>query len=281
MKKPFLLAALDLDGTLFNSQSSVSEKNKEAIKAASKAGITFVIATGRPYSGLPLDIMKELDIRYSINTNGASLYKVPQKECLMEHCMPWQQTAALLEELLPLPIHIDVFLDGNAYTPEVCKEVVAHMDHLPEKLKEYILSTRTLIPDITEFLRREKKNVQKVTMNFPRGENDTILYRREAMAILDRYPDVCYLSGGYGNLEFTKKGISKAKGLAFLCDYLKIPQEQTLACGDSENDLDILKAAGLGIAMANAPEHVKEQAGDIAPSNDDDGVAAIIERWLL
>lgn len=281
MKKKFLLAALDLDGTLFNSQSSVSDKNKEAIKAASAAGTTFVIATGRAYNGLPLDDMKELGIQYAINTNGASVYTVPQKECLMEHCMPWEQTADLVDELLTLPIHMDIFWHGNAYTPDVCKEAIENMNHLPEKLKEYILSTRTLMPDITGFLRREKQNVQKVTMNFPRGENDTILYRKEAMAILDRYPDVCYLSGGYGNLEFTKKGISKAKGLAFLCDYLNIPIEQTLACGDSENDLDILKAAGLGIAMANAPEHVKEQAADIAPSNDDDGVAAIIERWLL
>ena len=281
MEKKFLLAALDLDGTLFNSQSSISDKNKKAIKAASAAGTTLVIATGRPYNGLPLDDMKELGIQYAINTNGASVYKVPKKDCLLENCMPWEQTADLIDELLTLPIHMDVFIHGSAYTPDVCKKAIENMNHLPKELKEYILSTRTLIPNITELLRSKQQEVQKVTMNFPVAEDGSILYRDKAMEILDRYPDVYYLSGGFGNLEFTKQGISKAKGLSFLCDYLNIPIEQTIACGDSENDLDIIKAAGLGIAMANAPEHVRSQADETAPSNDEDGVAAVIERWLL
>ena len=280
MKKQILLVALDLDGTLFNSKSSISNKNKQTIKAASDAGTTFVIATGRPYSGLPLEDMKELGIQYAITTNGAAVYKVPEKECLLENCMPWKETADLVDELLTLPIHMDLFLHGSAYTPEICRKVIETATHLPKELKEYILSTRTLIPNITELLRNEKQDVQKVTMNFPVTEDGTILYRDKAMKILDRYPNVCYLSGGFGNLEFTRKDISKAKGLAFLCDYLNIPIEQTLACGDSENDLDIIKAAGLGIAMANAPEHVKAVADEIAPSNDEDGVAAIIEKWI-
>lgn len=281
MKKHFLLAALDLDGTLLNSKSSISDNNKKAIKAASDAGTTFVIATGRPYSGLPLDDMKELGIQYAITTNGASVYKVPEKECLLENCMPWEQTAKLLEELLTYPIHLDVFIHGISYTPSICRDAIENMNHFPPELKDYILSTRTLIPDMIDFLRREKPDVQKVTMNFPRAEDGTILYRDKAMEILDNYPTICYLSGGYGNLEFTKKGISKANGLDFLCNHLNISMEQTLACGDSENDLDILKAAGLGIAMKNAPEHVKSEADEIAPSNEEDGVAAIIEKYFL
>lgn len=281
MKKQFLLAALDLDGTLFDSKSSISDINKKAIKAASAVGTTFVIATGRPYHGLPLDAMKELNIKYAITTNGASVYKVPEQECLLESCMPWEQTADLIDELLTLPIHMDLFLHGNAYTPDVCKKAIETMNHLPKELKEYILSTRTLVPNITELLRKEQQDVQKVTMNFPVATDGSVLYRDKAVEILERYPDVYYLSGGFGNLEFTKKGVSKANGLSFLCDYLNIPIEQTIACGDSENDLDIIKAAGLGIAMANAPEHVKALAGETAPSNDEDGVAAIIEKWLL
>lgn len=281
MKNQFKLVALDLDGTLFNSQSSISDKNKKAIKAASNAGTTFVIATGRPYSGLPLDDMNELGIKYAITTNGAAVYKVPEKECLLESCMPWEQTADLVDELLALPIHMDLFMDGNAYTPDVCKTAIEHMTHLPKELKEYILSTRKLIPDITGLLRREKLPVQKVTMNFPLAEDGSVLYRDKAISILNRYPDVYYLSGGFGNLEFTLKGISKAKGLTFLCDSLNIPIEQTLACGDSENDLDIIKAAELGIAMDNAMDNVKSAADEAAPSNDEDGVAAIIEKWVL
>ena len=281
MKKHFQLAALDLDGTLFNSKSSISDKNKQAIRAAIAGGTTVVIATGRPYHGLPLDTMKELGINYAITANGAAVYQVPEKKCLLENCMPWEQAAELVEELLKLPIHMDLFIDGCAHTPSICRKVIEEMTHLPKELKEYILSTRTLVPDITELLRSQKMDVQKVTMNFPISKDGSILYRDKAMKILDRYPDVYYLSGGFGNLEFTRKGISKAKGLTFLCGCLNIPITETLACGDSENDLDIMKAAGLGIAMENAMDSVKKQVDEIAPSNDEDGVAAIIEKWIL
>lgn len=108
MKNQFLLAALDLDGTLFNSQSSISDKNKKAIKAASDSG-----------------------------------------------------TIDLIDKLLVLPIHLDLFINGTAYTPDVCKKAIQSMNHLPKELKEYILSTRTLIPDITEYLRNKKQDVQK------------------------------------------------------------------------------------------------------------------------
>lgn len=281
MTKQFQLVALDLDGTLFDSQSRISAVNKAAIRKASQAGIAFVISTGRPYAGLPLDTMSELGIRYAITTNGAAVYKVPEKECLLENCMPFDQTADLVDELLTLPIHMDLFLHGNAYTPIECREAIKTMNSLPDSLKEYILSTRSLISDITGLLRREQENVQKVTMNFPIDDAGTVLYRDKALNILDKYPDVYYLSGGFGNLEFTRKGISKAHGLTFLCEYLNIPLEQTLACGDSENDIDMLKAAGLGIAMENAPEHVKSAAAEITASNDQDGVAYVIEKWIL
>lgn len=281
MKKQFQLVALDLDGTLFDSQSRISNVNKTVIRKASQAGITFVISTGRPYTGLPLDTMTELGIRYAITTNGAAIYKIPEKECLLENCMPYDQTADLVDELLTLPVHIDLFLHGNAYTPLECQEAIKTMNSLPDSFKEYILSTRSLTPNITGLLRREQENVQKVTMNFPIDDTGTILYRDEATSILAKYPDVYYLSGGFGNLEFTRKGVSKALGLTFLCDYLDIPLEQTLACGDSENDIDILQTAGLGIAMDNAPEHVKSAAAEITLSNDEHGVAAMIETWVL
>jgi len=66
----------------------------------------------------------------------------------------------------------------------------------------------------------------------------------------------------------------------YLCNYLNIPIEQTIACGDSENDLDIMRAAGLGIAMANAPEDIRKQADDITLDNNHHGVAAFLKKWI-
>ena len=95
----FQLVALDLDGTLFNSQSQVSDVNKSAIKHAIHKGTTFVISTGRPYDGLPLEVMADLGICYAITTNGAAVYKVPEKECLFETCIPAKLAIDILEDL--------------------------------------------------------------------------------------------------------------------------------------------------------------------------------------
>lgn len=280
-KQSFQLIALDLDGTLFNSESKVSDKNKNAIKKAAAQGVTFVISTGRPYKGLPVDIMTELNIRYAITTNGAAVYKAPEKECLFEHCMPAALVADIIEKLLQLELHMDLFIDGNAYTPAQCRDTFLKIKNLPDSLKEYILSTRESIPDMVAFLHETQPPVQKLTLNFPEKEDGSFIARKDAIRILDNYPDIYYLSGGYGNLEFTKAGISKAKGLSQLCEHLQIPMAHTIACGDSENDLDIMSAAGLGVAMANAPKEIRQKADAVTLSNDDDGVAAMLEKWVL
>lgn len=278
-RRNFQLVALDLDGTLFNSESRVSQENKDAIRNAASRGITFTISTGRPYKGLPLELMEELDIQYAITTNGAGIYKVPEKKCLFENCMSADLTAGIVEELLKLEIHMDLFIHGDAYTPVQCRETFMKIQGLPDSLKEYILSTRERIPDILTFLRQQQQPVQKLTLNFMEDEDGSYVDRDKTLQILNRYPDISYLSGGYGNLEFTKAGISKARGLSLLCEYLDIPIEAAIACGDSENDLDIMKAAGLGVAMANAPEEIRRQADDITLSNDQHGVAAMLEKW--
>lgn len=279
-QKSFQLVALDLDGTLFNSHSLVSDENKSAIRHASSKGTVFVISTGRPYDGLPLELMQDLNIRYAITTNGAAVYKAPEKECLFETCMPSSLAADIVEELLQLEIHINIFLHGNAYAPAKCRQALMNIRSLPDSLKEYMLTTRKAIQNMPEFLRGQKSGVQKLTLNFPEGEDNSFPDRSKAMKILDKYPQISYLCGGYNNLEFTMAGISKGKGLALLCQYLNIPIDHTIACGDSENDLDIMKAAGLGVAMANAPREIREMADDITLSNDEHGVAAMLEKWL-
>ncbi|MCI9491770.1 MAG: HAD family phosphatase [Lachnospiraceae bacterium] len=279
-KKLFQLVALDLDGTLLNSDGCVSEENKAAIKKATQQGIVFAIATGRPYCGLPLEVMEELGIQYAITANGAAIYQAPEKNCLFEHCMPASLVSSILEKLLKLEIHMDIFTHGDAYTPAKCRETLRNIHSLPSSLKHYILTTREVVPDIVAFLQKGQPPIQKLTLNFQKKEDGSYIDREETIQTLNQYPKVTYLSGGYGNLEFTKNGVTKAKGLSLLCNYLGIPIEQSIACGDSENDLDIIKAAGLGVAMANAPKDICSQADDVTLSNDMHGVAAMLEKHL-
>ncbi len=280
-KRTFQLVALDLDGTLLNTNGTISKENRAAIQTATDQGVTFVIATGRPYCGLPLAMMEETGIQYAITANGASIYRAPGKECLFEDCMSTDLVIHILKKLLRLEMHISLFIQGEAYMPAQCREALQKITTLPDSLKEYILSTREGITDMIAFLKERSQPIQKLTLNFLTNPDGSYVNRDKTIQILEQYPEINYLSGGYGNLEFAKAGVTKGKGLSLLCKYLNIPLEQTIACGDSENDLDIMKTAGLGVAMANAPEDIRSQADVITLCNDAHGVAAMLNQWIV
>ena len=107
------------------------------------------------------------------------------------------------------------------------------------------------------------------------------LYRNETIRLLSNCPDITFLSGGYNNLEFTKAGTSKGTGLLFLCRHLNISKEETLAIGDTQNDLDIIQTAAVGVAMDNAIPEVKKAADFITLSNEKDGVAHALCHFIL
>lgn len=92
---------------------------------------------------------------------------------------------------------------------------------------------------------------------------------------------LAFVSGGFSNLEFTRTGVCKVTGLKMLADFLDVPMERVMAVGDSENDLEMIEAAGYGIAMGNVLESVKAVAKDVTLSNDEDGVAAAIEKYII
>ena len=123
--------------------------------------------------------------------------------------------------------------------------------------------------------------IQKVTLNFQSTPEGNYLNREIVKQYLEEKPEIHVVEGGFGNLEFTRKGINKASGLTFLAKHLQIPMEQVMAIGDSENDIEMIEVAGLGIAMGNALECVKKAAVSITDTNANEGVAKAIEKYLL
>lgn len=279
MKKEIKLIALDLDGTLYNGNGQISEKNKSVLKRAHDNGITIVISTGRPYIGLPIDEMTEIGMEYAITANGSAVYHVPDKKCLFEDAISPAESAALLRRLYQYTFHLDAFIDGDAYTQASTRPLIDKLQ-IPESLRSYIKNSRNVVDDLADFVICGKLSIQKLTLNFVPDENGVLTDRAKVAALLDEYRNFHYLCGGFENLEVNKAGISKAKGLRFLCDTLNIPLSQTLACGDSENDYDIVTAAGTGVAMANAQQLLLDAADFVTLSNEEDGVAYAIEKFL-
>ena len=246
MKQPVSLIALDMDGTLFNGQSEISKEDQDAIREASSRGIHVAISTGRPYAGLPVTLLSGLGVSYAITSNGAAVYHLPDRLCIHESAMEPALVCPIIEELQKKSIHMDAFINGLA-----------------------------------AYIRVHNLNVQKMTLNFYPQEDGTFLYRDEVMQILSEHPEITFLSGGYHNLEFTRAGVTKGNGLTLLCSHLGVDIEETLACGDTQNDIDILKTAAIGVAMENALPEVKEIADFVTRSNENSGVAHAIRTFAL
>ena len=274
------LIALDMDGTLFNSQNEISKKDRETLKRATEAGVAVAVATGRAYAELPIEMLYEAGIRYAITGNGSAVYRLPDKECILSDCLDNEVVCTIIRELKQLDIYYDIYVDGLVYCPKSVCHNIRKMD-MPESLHEHIERTRIVVDDLEDYIRSCGKSVEKTTLNFAYLEDGTCLGKAESAAILDRYPQVEYLSGGFHNWEFTKAGVNKGTGLRFLAEHIGVPMEFTMACGDSENDLSMLRVAHAAVAMENAKPAVKEESNYITLSNDESGVAHAIEYFVF
>lgn len=274
------LIALDMDGTLFNSKGEISQKDKEIIRKATEAGVAVAVATGRAYVDLPIDLLCEIGVRYAITGNGSAVYKMPTMECVFSDCMDKELVCEILEEIRKLDIYYDVYIDGRVYRPESVTHIIRKMD-MPASVYELVERTRIVVDDLVEYMKETDGQVEKATLNFALLEDGTLLDRDKTTEILERYPQIEYLSGGFHNWEFTKAGVNKGSGLKFLAERIGVAMDETMACGDSQNDFSMLEAAQTAVAMANATEQIKAAADFITLSNEESGVGYAIEKFVF
>lgn len=278
--KDIKLVALDLDGTLFDNSSRISERNLTAIRSITDKGIHVVISTGRPFEGIPFDQIKGTGINYAITANGSGLYEISTGKCLYENAMDEELVTPILNFLLTRDIHMDAFIGGKGYTPIQCVETAQKLT-VPSSIKNYIITTRTRLDNILQFIHENQLKVQKMTLNFYPAADGTLIDRETVRKFLVSNPSITTVCGGYNNLEFTRADANKGVGLRKLAEILGVNPDATMAIGDTENDLAIIEAAGIGVAMGNATDAVKARADYVTTTNTKDGVAAAIEHFIL
>lgn len=278
--KDIKLVALDLDGTLFDNSSHISERNLTAIRSITDKGIHVVISTGRPFEGIPFDQIKGTGINYAITANGSGIYEISTGKCLYENAMDEELVTPILNFLLTRDIHMDAFIGGKGYTPIQCVETAQKLT-VPSSIKNYIITTRTRLDNILQFIHENQLKVQKMTLNFYPAADGTLIDRETVRKFLVSNPSITTVCGGYNNLEFTRADANKGVGLRKLAEILGVNLDATMAIGDTENDLAIIEAAGIGVAMGNATDAVKARADYVTTTNTKDGVAAAIEHFIL
>lgn len=278
--KDIKLVALDLDGTLFDNSSHISERNLTAIRSITDKGIHVVISTGRPFEGIPFDQIKGTGINYAITANGSGIYEISTGKCLYENAMDEELVTPILNFLLTRDIHMDAFIGGKGYTPVQCVETAQKLT-VPSSIKNYIITTRTRLDNILQFIHENQLKVQKMTLNFYPAADGTLIDRETVRKFLVSNPSITTVCGGYNNLEFTRADANKGVGLRKLAEILGVNPDATMAIGDTENDLAIIEAASIGVAMGNATDAVKARADYVTTTNTKDGVAAAIEHFIL
>lgn len=270
------LIALDLDGTTLRRGSILSEETKEALEGAIKKGVHVVIATGRTFASLPECIFEIEGLEYVITSNGAHIKDLNIDETIYSNCAAGsaiEKVRDLLYNHREYPV--EVFTDGHAYIDEVVYEDIKNngSDYMDAN---YIVKTRNPIPCVYDFMLEHKDEVENINIHF-RSLEDKANFK----VVLEELDGITVTSSMPHNIEIGGETTSKATAIFDLCQRLNIEEENVMAVGDSPNDSAMIMAAGLGVAMGNAVDEVKEIADYVTFSNAEDGVAHAVRKFVL
>ncbi|MCX7668725.1 MAG: Cof-type HAD-IIB family hydrolase [Anaerolineae bacterium] len=270
---PYRLLALDLDGTTVNNGQLPTPRVRAAVAAATAAGVHVIVATGRPYVsarryGEALDLCTPL-----ICFQGALI-----KECggaartLFAEAVPPAPFAEVIELARARGLELNIYTE----------ETIFHgpTTHSPEFYDLWFGLAAQPVEDLAAAfadLQRVGRPVLKGL--FISAETESVRLTAELQArVGDR---LTVMRSHPLFVEVTSPNVSKGKALAFLADWYGIPRSETIAVGDSGNDLSMVEWAGVGVAVANATPEVLAAADWIAPPVTEDGVAAVIEKFIL
>ena len=269
------LIALDLDGTLLDSDKQLSKENAAALARAADAGIEIVPATGRFYRGMPRVIRELPYVRYVITINGADVFDAVRQKTVCGSGIPWERAAAVMRRLDELPVIYDCYQDGWGWMTQKFYDQADAFAATPHSLA-MIRELRTPVPDLKACLKARASDVQKIQIFF----RDMALRAEMIDRLQEEFPDLVVTTSIVNNIEINSREATKGNALRSLAEHLGIPIAQTMAFGDDRNDSTMLRAAGIGVAMGNAEEEVRQAADYVTDDCNDSGVAHAMQHFL-
>ena len=269
------LMAFDLDGTLLNSDKELTPRTRAALTAAAERGIEIVPASGRIFTGMPEAVRALPFLRYAIATNGAQLIEAATGEALYDAAIPTDDAVALCAYLDTLPVVYDCYIDGWGYmTASMQAEAERYVANV--HILKMVRELRTPVPELKAYLIEDARRPHKLQL----FTCDAALRDELLRTLPERFPRFAVSSSLPFNIEFNAMGAQKGLAMLDLARRLGLDAAQTAAFGDGLNDLSMLRAAGIGVAMANGHPDVLAAADFIAEDCDSDGVAKVVEAIL-
>lgn len=269
------LLAFDLDGTLLNRNGTLSDENREALEKAIEKGVKICIATGRAFHTIPKELLDFPGITYAITNNGAAVYKIEEREQIYSLVLEADSVEEVLEITKEYPAVYEAFIKGTAYAEEKYVKDPVRFGATPAAV-HYVQTTRTMVKDMPHFILEHKEELDSLDIVVC---SDQI--KEQVMTTLREKIAKIYVTSSVKQLvEVSHRDGGKGNGLRFLGKHLGYEKEEIIAFGDAENDIDLLKAAGTGIAMGNASDALKEVADLITTHHNENGVAYALRELL-
>ncbi|HHV58688.1 MAG TPA: HAD family phosphatase [Clostridiaceae bacterium] len=261
----YKLMAVDIDGTLLDNNDVLTKYTIDTVRRGVEKGLIFTLSTGRPVQGVQ-EIIRALGLNFPVITyNGAKVVMGESREILYEKKLSFNDVKTIVELGQKFGTSIMVWDEDRLFA-----------NPLNEKAEKY--STISGV---------EPEAFENAEI-FKNGATKILWY--DEVELINKYKDIVgsFISGDVNYhtsrpyfLEFVDKRASKAIAMEKLGEHFGISREEMIAVGDGYNDLSMIKYAGLGVAMGNAPDDIKESADFVTLSNDEDGVAHVISKFIL
>lgn len=271
----YRLVAIDLDGTLLDTNKEISSRNKRAITLAIEKGVKIIICSGRVFSGARLYAKLVGSKDPIIACNGAIISENINKKIIYSNILATEDCLKIVDICHKHQIYYHVYAGDAMLTEKLGFTSLKYF----EKNKSLPLEDRVEI-EVVKNMSDKIKKMQGQVLKFVVINDDIELLKRVRYE-MEQIPNVDVMSSNYDNFEVMNKGVNKGAALKKISELLDIPSEEMIAIGDNENDISMLEYVGLAVAMDNGEDFVKEAAQYITASNDQDGVAKAIEKFVL
>ncbi len=289
----YKLAVIDLDGTMLNRNGEVSEKTKEIVKKCMDKGIEIVLASGRTTYSIKT-IAEEIGIKgYFIAGNGALVYDIQKNESIYQNYMKKEKVLEIIKLCEENSMTYNVYTDKIILTTNLKFNVLYYYKENLKK-EETQKTNISIVENMYDYVQEmENSHFLKITIC---DENNAIfqsitkrLREIDGIDVLDaiRMSKKMIQQGTekipleYFYTEVSAKNVDKWYAVEFLLKELNIPKEQVLAIGDNINDKKMIENAGMGIAMKSSIPEILHIAKDVTETNDYDGVAKVLEKYIL
>lgn len=278
INKKIRCIALDLDHTTLRSDKTLSPATKAALEHALAAGITVLPVSGRAYSTFPESILEIKGLTYAITSNGAAIYDLRTGTRVHDWLLTARDVRSILQCMgyyfMEGNVTYEAFVDGIAYG---AADYVNYPQKygVPAPSVDYVRETRKSVDYIIDFIFQNAARLDSLDLIL----KNNYLYNMMRKQIERNAKDIYITSAAPYRMEISHKDSGKTAGLQYVLELLDLTPDSVLAFGDGDNDADMLTYAGTGVAVKNATAACLEHADFVCGSNDDDGVAKVIEQY--